>query len=174
MISFNGKRNQNSVDLTWKTATEINNDYFTVERSYNGIDYEFVANVKGAGNSNQVVSYSYSDLNADSKTSYYRVKQTDFDGKYTYSNIISVLPVEISEKTITVYPNPSETNQIQFNATSPEFYTLNVLTVSGQTIYTQLLNSSQISLPELAKGFYILQFKNNTTSEIQNVKYLQK
>lgn len=174
MISFNGSRTNNSIDLTWKTATEINNDYFTVERSNNGIDYEFIANIKGAGNSNQVLTYSYSDLSADSRTYYYRVKQTDFDGKYTYSNIISVIQTEKSDKAISVYPNPSETNQIQFNATSPEPYSLTILTVSGQTIYTQNLNSSQISLPELAKGFYVLQFKNNTTSEVQNVKYLQK
>ncbi len=174
MVSFNGIRNENSVDLTWKTASETNNDYFTVERSYNGIDYEFVTNIRGAGNSNQMVSYAYSDFNVDTKTCYYRVKQTDFDGKYSFSNVVSVHSVEKSEKIITVYPNPSESNQIQCNVASPESYLLTILTVSGQSIYTQNLYSTQISLPELSKGFYIFQFKNNTTNEIQNVKYLQK
>ena len=73
-----------------------------------------------------------------------------------------------------MYPNPSETNQIRFNSNTPELYTLSLSTLAGQIIHSTELLSNQITLPELPKGYYLLQFKNRETGLTQTVKYIQK
>jgi len=174
LISFDGKRNQNSVDLSWSTASEINNDYFTLERSTNGVDYEFVAKVVGVGNSNQKLDYSFVDRYVTNEVKYYRIKQTDFDGTMVCFKPISIGSVFGNDSKVEVYPNPNSTSIITFSGASPELYELTVLSTSGSVINVQQLTNPTISIPELTAGFYILQFKNSATGEIQNVKYLQK
>ncbi|MEK7225642.1 MAG: hypothetical protein AAB221_08160, partial [Bacteroidota bacterium] len=98
------------------TVSEINNDYFTVQRSRDMENFENIATVKGSGNSNTPINYSSTDNNPLEGISYYRLKQTDFDGTVTYSNAV---PVTISKtktstgkslsiNNIIVYPNPGE------------------------------------------------------------------
>lgn len=76
--------------LTWGTATELNNDRFEIERSNDGITFEKIAIVKGAGNSLQVLKYNYSDTNPGLGINYYRLKQVDYDSQFKYTNLISV------------------------------------------------------------------------------------
>ncbi|MFZ5553080.1 MAG: hypothetical protein ACOZCO_08190 [Bacteroidota bacterium] len=90
LLKFDARYNGHDVDLTWETATEINNDYFTVERSVNGIEFEPLLTVKGAGNSNINISYAAVDKEPVLGIGYYRLKQTDYDGQYSYSDIKSV------------------------------------------------------------------------------------
>ena len=86
LISFNANLLKNSVWLDWKTETEINNNYFTIERSSNIEYWESIKEVKGAGNSNSTLSYSIVDQKPLLGISYYRLKQTDFNGEFSYSN----------------------------------------------------------------------------------------
>ncbi|MBL0100798.1 MAG: hypothetical protein IPP49_12800 [Saprospiraceae bacterium] len=72
------------------TASETNNDYFTIERSGDGVAYEAIGQIKGAGNSSKEISYEFVDEKPLSGINYYRIKQTDFDGQYSYSDIRSV------------------------------------------------------------------------------------
>jgi len=177
LMNFDAKIHQfNDVKIDWETTIEINNNFFEVQRSINGVDFISINRIPGAGNSNNVVTYSNIDKDAFSVSSvlFYRLKQTDYDGKYSYSETVYVLKSDQKEELVSVCPNPSETNLITFNATSPELYNLTILTLSGQVIQIQELTSSQISLPELTKGMYILQFNNRISGEIQNVKYVQK
>jgi hypothetical protein len=90
LLYFNATPNQKIVDLTWATASELNNESFTVERSIDGLTWETVLTVSGAGTTNQRTDYSNEDTRPLSGLSYYRLKQTDFDGQFTYSNIKSV------------------------------------------------------------------------------------
>lgn len=108
LISFEGKCKHEHVELTWQTATEINNNYFTIERSQNGTNWEIVDSITGAGNSNELLSYEYTDLSS-SKQNYYRLKQTDIDGKYSYSRPIYVrCGVGDEEETNPyLFPNPN-------------------------------------------------------------------
>ena len=94
-----------NVDLTWVTASEINNDYFVIERSTDANDWSPLDSVDGAGNSNAVLTYHYPDNNPYSGTSYYRLKQRDFDGTTEYSHIevVNFEGLEI----ISLFPNPS-------------------------------------------------------------------
>jgi hypothetical protein len=81
-------RQRNQVKITWSTATEINNDYFTIERSPTGMSWEAIGVVPGAGNSSQKLSYSFVDNNPYWNTSYYRIRQTDYDGARSYSSVV--------------------------------------------------------------------------------------
>jgi hypothetical protein len=90
LISFEGITKNGYNHLFWKTASESNNDYFTIEKTQDGINYNTVININGAGNSNTTLSYDYIDYNVDNTINYYRLKQTDYDGKYAYSHIITL------------------------------------------------------------------------------------
>ncbi len=116
LISFDAKLNSDWVDLFWTTATEINSDFFFVERSLDLESFETVAKIKGAGNSSSKINYLVTDSTPYSGISYYRLKQIDFDGGVTFSKIV---PVTIgrskaegsksnSQNEILVYPNPGE------------------------------------------------------------------
>ncbi|HNQ69652.1 MAG TPA: T9SS type A sorting domain-containing protein, partial [Bacteroidales bacterium] len=107
LLSFDANVKNDYVITEWTTASEINNDYFTVERSTNAQDFEIVEIISGAGNSNQVINYSLTDVNPYSGISYYRLKQTDFDGVYSYSNIVAVKIVSKNELTLTAWQNGS-------------------------------------------------------------------
>ena len=76
--------------LIWSTASENNNDYFTIEKTVDGKDFQIVSNIDGAGNSSNIINYQYVDRTFEHIINYYRLKQTDFDGKYDYSDIISI------------------------------------------------------------------------------------
>jgi len=89
LINFEGICKESIINLYWSTSAEINNDYFTVERSYDGHDFDYLGIVQGAGNSPYINNYQYTDFNVLAKQ-YYQLKQTDFDGNFSYSEIISV------------------------------------------------------------------------------------
>lgn len=87
LLAFRAVHTSKGVEVTWSTASEVNNDYFTVERSSDSENWEEVATVKGAGNSNTPLSYNITDIHPLPGKSYYRLKQTDFDGTSTYSHV---------------------------------------------------------------------------------------
>jgi hypothetical protein len=90
-ISFTAVVESENVLLKWQTASEENNDYFTLERSYDALNFIEVDRIQGAGNSNIVNNYKYIDNVTGSNTViYYRLKQTNFDGSYMYSKVISI------------------------------------------------------------------------------------
>ncbi|MFH2141377.1 MAG: T9SS type A sorting domain-containing protein, partial [Bacteroidota bacterium] len=122
LLSFKAILNNNIVELFWLIATEINNDYFTVEKAIwdnnkEELIWEFVLNKSGAGNSNAVIEYNDVDKYPYTGISYYRLKQTDFDGRYSYSNIVQIKNTDFFNNTnfglgFTAYPNPSYNKEI--------------------------------------------------------------
>jgi hypothetical protein len=106
LVYFIATLDDNRVILEWQTATETNNDYFTIEKSSNGTEFEEVAIIKGAGYSSSYINYSFIDDRPYFGTSYYRLKQTDYDWKFTYSKL-QVVNLEIDfASTLAIYPNP--------------------------------------------------------------------
>lgn len=100
LISFKGTPEERCNKIEWITASEIYNDYFTLEKTYDGVNYSIVTIVNGAGYSTQLKTYYFEDYNPNDLT-YYRLKQTDFDGKFVYSNIICIFRKDdIEKKTI--------------------------------------------------------------------------
>ena len=100
--------NNKSVKLNWTTASEINNDYFSVEKSVNGLSFSEIGKKKGAGNSSSEKNYEFTDENPVKGVAYYRIKQTDFDGKFDYSDVVAVSYQKNSDGTcvLKVFPNP--------------------------------------------------------------------
>jgi hypothetical protein len=158
---LNSKKN---VDLDWTTFSEINNDFFTVERSKDGKIFESIGNIDGAGNSTGNLHYSLTDFSPFSGISFYRLKQTDFNGDYSYSQIETI---KIGENaSFLIYPNPA-TNHIQvlkmgedFKLNDVEFYIQDML---GQTIQALRFSSRtedlvDIDLSKFTPGYYFLHF----------------
>jgi len=106
LLSFNAELNGDKVDLNWATASETNNDYFTVQTSTDGVDFENVTYVTGAGNSNRILHYAAVDDVPFYGLSYYRLKQTDYDGQFSYSDVVAVNYL-IDDDNIAVYPIPT-------------------------------------------------------------------
>ncbi|NUM30825.1 MAG: T9SS type A sorting domain-containing protein [Bacteroidetes bacterium] len=170
LMSFTAVLNNGIVDLDWVTATEVNNDYFTVEKTINGKDFEFVANVKGAGNSSQKLKYHTVDIKPYNGISYYRLKQTNFDQSFTYSNLV---PVNLTaNKTIAVYPNPSLDGKITLalNNIKEPFSYVQICDINGKLVYSDNLKTStdinySFDLSNLGKGLYLLKITNTSGTE---------
>lgn len=110
LISFEARSSESDAILTWETATEINNELFVVERSIDGFSFQEIGKVDGAGSSTEVNDYHFvdSEIGVTEKLAYYRLKQVDFDGSYSYSEIRAVKWDDTKEQiSITLYPNPA-------------------------------------------------------------------
>jgi hypothetical protein len=90
LLYFKGIPGERENHLTWSTASENNNDYFNIEKSSDDEIWEIIDKQKGAGNSSTQLYYSFSDNNVEKIINYYRLKQTDYDGNFKYSDIISI------------------------------------------------------------------------------------
>jgi hypothetical protein len=90
LVSFTGTTQNNVNTLMWVTASERNNAYFTLERTLNGTDFEVIANINGASNSQTMNEYMVIDPIYNESLNYYRLKQTDYDGKSKYTDLISI------------------------------------------------------------------------------------
>jgi hypothetical protein len=135
LLSFNAILANGKVNCAWETASEINNDYFTLERSKDGNSFEAVGNVKGQENSNRNIRYSYTDNNPFSGISYYRLKQTDFDGKYAYSPIKKVGSTEKLATEISLY---YENNNpiVKINSLVESYANMELINLNGIKLFT--------------------------------------
>lgn len=181
LISFNGKNEGTKNRIDWTTASETNNAFFTVERSKNGNSFETFVVKEGAGNSsveNLYYTYDYSPFNG---ITYYRLKQTDYDGKYTYSSTISI-ENKLDQITVSnVHPNPVS-NDLNFDFYSPVkgLVKIQILDMTGRIVFDKVQNveegksSLNTQIVELAKGVYSLniEFSEGNFKQITKiVKY---
>ncbi len=139
LMSFTGECNQNAINLEWVTASEINNDYFTLERSADGLNFVELAKLKGAGTTSLNTYYKFSDTeNTAGKSWYYRLKQYDFDGESTESKIINIncKKNNPSAATINIYPNPVNTIlNVVINQSAQGKAVVRIVNVLGQVVY---------------------------------------
>ena len=160
-------RSNGSVKIKWKTLNETNNDYFTVERSRDAIRWEEVAYLKGAGNSQKTLSYQELDREPFLGTSYYRLKQTDYDGKFGYSQILEVSVESGRVLPISYYPNPTK-GLVTLEGAPDEIHTLTFYDISGKdvTAMVEMISQSdfqvQFDLSKLPNGIYLMKTKNKT------------
>lgn len=159
------------VALTWTTINEINNDYFEIERSQDGTTFSTIAWADGAGNSNVTLHYNDFDLEPYNGISYYRLKQTDFDGTYTYSDIRTVIFDDLSF--VNLYPNPAN-EELQFTVLVSEDADLhvNIVDVTGRIIMQEKhfieAGESTITLntTNLASGMYTIRVNTNDENHL--------
>ena len=167
LLEFTATPTGRVVELRWITLTEINNDFFTIERSVNAIDFTPVAIVKGAGNSQGTIHYKDTDIQPLQGLSYYRLKQTDFDGTESYSQIVAVNFVKEGE--LHLYPNPSGNNiTLSFVSSNALPYTLEIYDNKGSLVKTanyvsteEGMNSLSLDLSELTTGHYLIRLSNS-------------
>ncbi|MBL7891275.1 MAG: T9SS type A sorting domain-containing protein, partial [Bacteroidia bacterium] len=141
LISFSASPEGDKVKLEWVTATETNNAYFTIERTSDAKTFETVAVVKGAGNSSHENNYIAYDERPLKNLSYYRLKQTDFDGKYTYSKLVPVVFSTRSSSTFIIFPNPvraGEVPSLLFNVNKTKDVLVVVSDIKGREIFSKI------------------------------------
>ncbi|HEU4717033.1 MAG TPA: FG-GAP-like repeat-containing protein [Bacteroidia bacterium] len=162
LLDFNATPVDNtSVKLTWSTASETNNDFFTVEKTRDGTNFETVTTVDGAGNSTQTLHYETVDEHPYDGLSYYRLKQTDFNGHATYSGVV---PVEFDNggALFNMYPNPSDgTVHFTFPGDPEEEVTLRVFDLSGREVSTKTAAASSLmsDVEIFEPGIYIVRIE---------------
>lgn len=157
LSNFSAKKIDNNVVLNWSTSSEINNARFEIEKSANGKEFEVIGRVEGKGNSSEVIDYRFVDKNPFSGINYYRLKQMDFDGSSTYSDVVSIIFNENIEAKI--YPNPL-INQLKLTIDKQLFGTIRITNINGQIVYTQqqiIDNTTEIDLSNLLNGMYYVE-----------------
>ncbi len=141
LISFEvNKYKDDQVKLDWVTASEINNAFYTIERSTDGVNFETVANIDGAGNSSSLLYYTFVDVNPINGTSFYRLKQTDFGGEFDFSEIRSVKVERQFDASFSAYPNPvvqGDKLKISYTVENDQALRLTVLNTRGQVILNE-------------------------------------
>lgn len=165
LTSFDVTSTNRNVQLSWETATETNNDYFTLERSLDAVNWEKVQQIDGAGTSLETKQYSFEDKNIQSKMAYYRLSQTDFDG--TQSNY-SVRAVKIEEtipsSELAIGPNPSS-DYAHVMVMPDEKGNVTVCTLSGQQIHVDYQESETgliLDVRNIDPGIYIVKVNENS------------
>lgn len=177
LAEFTAKEADADVVLSWTTLTETNNNYFTVEHSIDGVEFDEIGIVAGAVNSTEVINYEFVHENPFAGENYYRLKQTDMNGSFSNSEIVAVDLGQVSDASIQVVPNPNNgVFRILFSediSTAQRAY-LQITDLAGTVVYSESLNGTDamsITLDadgqSLQNGVYIASVvtKGATTSE---------
>jgi hypothetical protein len=171
LLEFTAVPDGKNVITQWVTATETNNDYFLVERSINGEAFETVGRVDGAGNSTQLLTYKFVDENAVAGTSYYRLRQVDFNGSFSISPIVAV--DLIPETTASVYPNPSADGVFTFLQGSVAVNEVAVFSSNMQLVKTVVLGPNDkpiVSIQDMADGIYFIIYEEGGQRQVKQVQ----
>ena len=179
LTSFEAKVVDNAfISLDWITSSEINNDFFTIEKSKDGQLFEVVGIVDGAGNSNTIKNYNSLDESPYQGTSYYRLKQTDFDGQNNYSKIVAVNIARAFED-ISIFPNPIlGTGHLSFTGAANSTTTVLVYDISGRKVWSKDYatnkgaNQFTLETEQLTQGMYFLTLSNG--EENTTIKFIKE
>lgn len=173
LISFTGMPDEESVMLNWITASEINSAWFDIEHSVDGQEFMSIGRLSAAGQSHELMRYSFKHGEPQKGLNYYRLKQVDIDGSYEYSKALSI-DMENSDNTpnTVVFPNPSE-NLFIVSSKSETIRSIVVYDVLGRVVYrTEVENSvGVIDLSAIVNGRYTAVIQ---TASAVIVKYLLK
>ncbi len=177
LLYFNAKFEVDHVNLSWSTASELNNDYFQIERSGPDLNWKEILTTQGAGNSNTTQYYNEKDRDPLLGVSYYRLKQVDFDGNYKYSNVVSVINDNFdSGDEVFIYPNPVHGGSIILRipyAMSDIKTTVTIYDLSGKRILEYVLQKggklSEINIAKLEPGAYLVQIHSTLLEETKKL-----
>ncbi|MDI1233079.1 MAG: T9SS type A sorting domain-containing protein [bacterium] len=166
LLSFDGEiNNKNEVELKWETVNEINNAYFTIEKSIDGINFELVTTIKGAGNSIDIISYQTLDYNPYKGISYYRLKQTDFNGLSQYAPKTIYINFNSKSSTMAIYPNPTN-GRVNIDLNSKTEGIITIKNTLGKIIFSESFidNKMAFDLTDYEKGIYFVTLETKNTS----------
>jgi hypothetical protein len=170
LLSFNAVRNNKNVILKWSTTSEINNNYFSIERGTDGINWQTISIVKGAGNSTSLKNYSITDQESNNEILYYRLKQTDFDGNFKYFNTLVVNGSSAESVDLDIYPNPASGIVKLFLKGDPnQIHSISIYNLLGEKIFNSETFQSEIDLSNKPNGIYFLQYNLNSKTIIKKL-----
>jgi Secretion system C-terminal sorting domain len=168
LITFIATSKEKDANLYWQTSSEINNHYFDIEYSKDGTDFTTLGRKEGTGNSNTLLDYHFVHKDVYAGMHYYRLKQVDYDGQYSYSDIKSVL-VKGESDDLSIYPNP--TNDFVY-LSGIEDGNYIVRDFSGKIVRSGDFISSVLSLEGLSAGIYFVSLTNNDLNGVFKVHKL--
>lgn len=182
-LYFNGRKDNEIVNLNWATGNEQNTDRFWVQRSINGTNYTDIGSRKAAGNSSGTRTYQYPDADGPKLPApilYYRIRQVDLDGKFTYSNVVAIQNIKAANgPLVQVYPNPftQQLNvKVQSAAAPATEDRLELYNNAGILVYNRSLANRPANgvvninnLPFLTQGVYFLRVYIGGEKEIVKI-----
>ena len=180
LLLFTAKVAQNErIILNWQTASEINNDFFNVERSNDGIHFEVIEKVKGSGYSAKIRNYAYTDLNPIQGVSYYRLCQVDYDGKIYLSEVVDIAFESTRVLTIKIYPNLLlENGALNFNSEREGICLISIFNIGGKEVCafttTCLRGENKIDLnfSDYEAGMYFITVTNSSKHSFK-IKFIK-
>jgi hypothetical protein len=176
-LSFTGRYVNGSVDLNWSTSLEVNNEEYTIERSADGHNFSTIGAVDGVGNTTNISRYNFKDTNPLAGSAYYRIKQTDRDGKFSYSEIIRISNSEVALKGLRIFPNPISGNvpvTIENGNWTNKKVTVTIYNAIGGIVRQEQItfgsdSRAKINVEALQKGSYFITTSIN--SERQTIQF---
>lgn len=170
LIAFDAICEDGNVSMHWSTASEHNNAYFTIERSLDAVNWENIVSSAGAGNSTQLLQYNWMDAEPIRAPRYYQLKQIDFDGAFTYSEMVYVKDCSIADNSLTILPNPAS-EYVQLSLSNGKISSFQVMDSRGQLVAEQSFKE-QISFYDLAiatfqPGVYLVHVSTETGSFVE-------
>jgi hypothetical protein len=170
--SFVVNRQGANIQLTWTTSEEVNNEYYAVERSTDARSWKQMAIVMGAGTTTLVTRYSYTDKNVTNAVVYYRIRQTDMNGKVHYSAIRTVR--NDSQAACNIYASSKQTIVVDLNSDVKENLNVQVVSMNGQIIKRQNFNQASyrltLNMPNVTPGVYAVQVSDGKGwSEVKKI-----
>lgn len=163
-LNLDAVREEDNIRVNWTTASEVDNDYFILEKSDNGIDFEELTRIDAAGNSDKNLNYTHLDQQVFESYNYYRVKTIDFDGNTQQSKVVAVDMGEELAPAIQLYPNPvSSALNLSFNSVKDSEIDIEIYDALGQRVYTANSlpvfngdNQLHLNVMEYSAGMYLI------------------
>ena len=175
LLYFTAECMGEATQLQWSTASETNNEYFTIERSSNAVNYEEVARIQGAGTTSQRSDYSFMVDNNSTAITYYRLRQTDIDGKYEIFAPIAIQCQNNKAATeISIYPVPANDQVNIFSSNSP-MTRIEIYSIMGAKVAEEPAEGNQTTLHigNLATGVYAVKVFTED-GQVSNVRLIKK
>lgn len=178
LIAFNAVLMNQRVEIDWQTASEINNDFFEIQRSSDNVEYTVLGTVEGNGTTNEVQGYSFTDAFPLNGTSYYRLRQVDFNGDFEYSPTVFVNNV-IDGFDVVVAPNPTTIDNLNLIITSDDLSPLNISlydlagkkVLERQLTFDDYTNGARIIRDEkMESGLYLLKVNQELNEKVIRIR----
>jgi len=175
LLSFEGHKEDRKNRLNWETASEYQNEYFIIERSSNGQNFERIGKLLANGNTNESIQYTFEDVNCGNTTWYYRLAIMDQQGRLEYTKIISI---DRNANTFmsSIYPNPAQDFiNIEFPPSSHDGIVLEFIDLNGAVLLKRYISQNEngssvkLNISNFPTGIYFVKATNEAFSQIEKL-----
>jgi len=179
LSEFSGTLTERGIQLDWNTETEQDNDYFDLEHSTDGVDFRSIKTITGAGTTDERQTYTYTHINPANGNNYYRLRQVDFDGKESFSEIVVVKFTSKFDE-VRVFPQPASSEAtIYLSSPAYESGTMTVYDINGRLIHSNNIeliegeNYLNLNCANWIAGHYVIYIQGERIGE-ETIHFLKK